>query len=132
MNQYVPCVSVTPAVEEIINLKVYNNYCSKKLKIWPTCIWYIDVLVHRNQYSTNWEKTNKITYLGCIPLAKYVLLKMHKFFEIAELFHKIFIYYTQIGQIFHLFIIFDFQQLLLLAKIDRTSGYGDRKCQKSW
>jgi hypothetical protein len=29
------------------------------------------------------------------------------------------------------FIIFDFQQLLFLAKIDPTSGYGDKKCQKS-
>jgi hypothetical protein len=30
MNQGDPPVSVTPAVEEIINLKVYNNDCGKK------------------------------------------------------------------------------------------------------
>jgi hypothetical protein len=30
MNQGDPRDSVTPGVEEIINLKVYNNDCSKK------------------------------------------------------------------------------------------------------
>jgi hypothetical protein len=30
MNQRDPRVSETPAVKEIINLKVYNNDCSKK------------------------------------------------------------------------------------------------------
>jgi hypothetical protein len=30
MNQRDPRVSVTPAVEEIINVKVYNNDCRKK------------------------------------------------------------------------------------------------------
>jgi hypothetical protein len=38
MNQRDPRVSVTPGVEEIINLKVYNNDCSKNRKIWPTCV----------------------------------------------------------------------------------------------
>jgi hypothetical protein len=37
-------VSVTPAVEEIINLKVYNNESSKNRKIWPTCL----LIVHRH------------------------------------------------------------------------------------
>jgi hypothetical protein len=32
MNQRDPRVSVTPAVEKIINLKVYNNECSKNEK----------------------------------------------------------------------------------------------------
>ena len=52
MNQ-VPRVSVSPTVEEIISLKVYNNDCNKILKIWPTCVQYIGVLVHMNQNSTN-------------------------------------------------------------------------------
>ncbi len=37
---------------------------------------------------------NKIAYLGCIPIAKYFLLKMHKFLEAAELFHETSMYYT--------------------------------------
>jgi hypothetical protein len=35
MIHHDPRVSVTPAVEEIINLKVYNNDCSKNEKFGP-------------------------------------------------------------------------------------------------
>ncbi len=35
MKQWDPCDSVTPGVEEIINLKGYNNDCSKKEKLGP-------------------------------------------------------------------------------------------------
>ena len=65
MNQCNPRVSVSPTVEDIISLKVYNNDCSKIWKIWPTCVQvgqYIYILVHRNQNSKNWEMANKIAY----------------------------------------------------------------------
>ncbi len=51
---------------------------------------------------------------------------MQKFLETPDLFHKMSMYYRS-----RWFIIFDFQQLSLLAKIDQTAGYGDRKHQKS-
>ena len=41
MNWHDPRVSVTPAVEEIINLKVYNN----------DCIYYIDILWNNSAVS---------------------------------------------------------------------------------
>jgi hypothetical protein len=38
---------------------------------------------------------------------------------------------STLGRGYHWFIVFDFQQLLLLAKIDLTSGYGDKNARKA-
>jgi hypothetical protein len=47
--------------------------------------------------SLDFEKTNKITYKAVDTLQKYVLLKMRKFLETAELFHKMPMYVLYAG-----------------------------------
>jgi hypothetical protein len=59
-----------------------------------------------------------------------ILLVFSQFVLYWFLWTKMSMYYTQVGKICW-FIIFDFQQLLLLAKIDQTHGEVDSKPPKS-
>jgi hypothetical protein len=113
-----------------------------------------------DQHVTNLQKTNKMAYLGRIHLAKKCLVKNEDMLRNSR-FIPINVninYYMLVGQNFimllqsllltsrliisaiigyaeargsFVFIIFNFQQFLLLEKIDLTHGYIDSKASKS-